>query len=135
MRHPCDGEAWKQFDEDFKDFASEPRNVRLAVVTDGFTPFSIDAAPYSCWPVFVTPLNLPPGFIMKTEYIFLALVVPGPEHPGKNLNVLMQPLVDELLSLWNGVETYDAYRKKDFTMRVAYLWSIHDFPAYGNFSG
>jgi hypothetical protein len=47
----------------------------------------------------------------------------------------MQPLVDELLSLWNGVETYDAYRKKDFTMRVAYLWSIHDFPAYGNFSG
>jgi hypothetical protein len=34
----------------------------------------------------------------------------------------MQPLVDELLSLWNGVETYDAYRKKDFTMRVAYLW-------------
>jgi hypothetical protein len=135
MRHPCDGEAWKQFDEDFKDFASEPRNVRLAVATDGFTPFSRDAAPYSCWPVFVTPLNLPPGFIMKTEYIFLALVVPGPEHPGKNLNVLMQPLVDELLSLWNGVETYDAYRKKDFTMRVAYLWSIHDFPAYGNFSG
>jgi hypothetical protein len=47
----------------------------------------------------------------------------------------MQPLVDELLSLWNGVETYDAYRKKDFTMQVAYLWSIHDFPAYGNFSG
>jgi hypothetical protein len=135
MRHPCDGEAWQQFDEDFPDFATEPRNVRLAVATDGFTPFSINAAPYSCWPVFVTPMNLPPGFIMKTEYIFLALVVPGPEHPGKNLNILMQPLVDELLSLWKGVQTYDASRKKDFTMRVAYLWSIHDFPAYGNFSG
>jgi hypothetical protein len=135
MRHPCDGEAWQQFDEDFQDFASEPRNVRLAVATDGFTPFGREAAPYSCWPVFVTPINLPPGFIMKTEYIFLALVVPGPEHPGKNLNILMQPLVDELLSLWNGVNTYDAYRKKDFTMRVAYVRSIHDFPAYGDFSG
>ena len=47
------------------------------MATNGFTPFSINAAPYSCWPVFVTPLNLPPGIIMKSEYIFLALVVPG----------------------------------------------------------
>jgi hypothetical protein len=82
------------------------------VATDGFTPFSREAAPYSFWPVFVTPLNLSLGFIMKTEYIFLALVVTRPEHSGKNLNILMQPLVDELLSLWNGVNTYDAYRKK-----------------------
>ena len=110
--------------------------MRLAVATDGFTPFSMNAAPYSCWPVFVTPLNLPPGVIMKSEYIFLALVVPGPEHPGKKLNILMQPLVDELLSLWEGVdETWDASRKQKFKMRAAYLWSIHDFPAYGNFSG
>ena len=135
MLHPCDGEAWQQFDEDFPDFASDPRNVRLAVATDGFTPFSINAAPYSCWPVFVTPLNLPPCAIMKSEYIFLALVVPGPEHPGKKLNILMQPLVDELLSLWSGVETWDASIKKRFKMQAAYLWSIHDFPAYGNFSG
>jgi hypothetical protein len=135
MVHPCDGEAWQQFDEDFPDFAFDPRNVRLAVATDGFTPFSINAAPYSCWPVFVTPLNLPPGIIMKSEYTFLALVVPGPEHPGKKLNILMQPLVDELLNLWEGVETWDASLKQNFKMRAAYLWSIHDFPAYGNFSG
>ena len=136
MKHPCDGKAWQQFDIDFPEFGDDPRNVRLAVATDGFTPFSMNAAPYSCWPVFVTPLNLPPGVIMKLEYIFLALVVPGPEHPGKKLNILMQPLVDELLSLWEGVdETWDASRKQKFKMRAAYLWSIHDFPAYGNFSG
>ena len=136
MKHPCDGKAWQQFDIDFPEFGDDPRNVRLAVATDGFTPFSMNAAPYSCWPVFVTPLNLPPGVIMKSEYLFLALVVPGPEHPGKKLNILMQPLVDELLSLWEGVdETWDASRKQKFKMRAAYLWSIHDFPAYGNFSG
>jgi hypothetical protein len=73
---------------------------------------------------------------MKSEYIFLALVVPGPEHPGKKLNILMQPLVDELPSLWEGVdETWDASRKQKFKMRAAYLWSTHDFSAYGNFSG
>ncbi|XP_062217722.1 uncharacterized protein LOC133917925 [Phragmites australis] len=135
MVHPCDGEAWQQFDEDFPDFASDCRNVRLAFATDGFTPFSLSAAPYSCWPVFVTPLNFPPSTIMKSEYIFLTLVVPGPEHPGKKLNVLMQPLVDELMRLWEGVKTWDASLKQNFTMRAAYLWSVHDFPAYGNFAG
>lgn len=59
MAHPYDGEAWQQFDEDFPDFASDPRNVQLVVATDGFTPYSLGAAPYTCWPVFVAPLNLP----------------------------------------------------------------------------
>lgn len=53
MVHPCDGEAWQQFDKDFLDFASDPRNVRVSFATDGFTPFSLGAAPYSCWPVFL----------------------------------------------------------------------------------
>jgi len=44
--HPCDGEAWQQFDVDFPDFGREPRNVRLAVCTDGFTPFSLNATAY-----------------------------------------------------------------------------------------
>jgi len=70
--------------------------VRLAICTDGFTPFSLNAAAYSCWSVFIAPLNLPPGILLRLEYIFLALVVPGPEHPGRKLNILMQPLVDEL---------------------------------------
>jgi hypothetical protein len=36
MVHPCDGEAWQQFNVDYPDFTSEKRNVRLAVATDGF---------------------------------------------------------------------------------------------------
>lgn len=48
MRHPCDGEAWQQFNEDFPDFGGDPRNLRIAVATDGFTLFSINASPYSC---------------------------------------------------------------------------------------
>jgi len=135
MVHPCDGEAWQKFDKDNPDFESDRRNVRLAVATDGFTPFNLNAAPYSCWPVFVTPLNLPPGTLLRQEYIFLSLVLPGPKHPGKKLNILMQPLVDELQDLWVGVNSWDASVKKEFTLRVAYLWSVHDFMAYGDFAG
>jgi len=135
MKHPCDGEAWQQFDIDFPDFGNDLRNVSLAVSTDGFTPFSLTAATYSCWPVFVTPLNLPPGVLLRPEYIFLALVVPGPKHPGTKLNILMQPLVDELHQLWRGVNTWDALVKLNFPMRAIFLWSVHDFLAYGDFAG
>ncbi|WMV07906.1 hypothetical protein MTR67_001291 [Solanum verrucosum] len=60
MCHPSDGEAWKHFDRTYPDFAAEPRNVRLGLCANGFTPFSVGATPYSCWPVFITPYNLPP---------------------------------------------------------------------------
>jgi hypothetical protein len=135
MVHPCDGEAWQQFDEDYPDFAQEKRNVHLAVATDGFQPFDVTAAPYSCLPVFVTPLNLPPGTLLRSEYIFLTLVIPGPEHPGRKMNIFMQPLVDEFQKLWSGVTTWDASLKEEFTMKGIYFWSVHDFMAYGDFSG
>lgn len=44
--HPSDGEAWKHFDQVYPGFASEPRNVRLGLCADGFTPFSQSATPY-----------------------------------------------------------------------------------------
>jgi hypothetical protein len=114
MLHPCHGEAWKQFDVDFPNFAEDARNVRLGIATDGFTPYKLNATSYSCWPVFWVPYNLPPGVCMKLEYIFLAMVIPGPEHPGKNLSILLQPLVDELIELWDGVWTWDASVKRRF---------------------
>ncbi|CAN6707929.1 unnamed protein product [Malus baccata var. baccata] len=41
MRHPADGEAWKEFDRMYPDFAADPRNVRLGLATDGFNPFGL----------------------------------------------------------------------------------------------
>jgi hypothetical protein len=72
---------------------------------------------------------------MKYDYMFLSLVIPRPEHPGKWLNVMMKPLIDDLKKLWEGVKAYDCYKKERFTIRVAYLWSIRDFVAYSLFAG
>ena len=47
----------------------------------------------------------------------------------------MQPLADELMQLWAGAETWDAYHKVNFPMKAAFLWSVHDFPAFGMFAG
>ncbi|KAL0361377.1 UNVERIFIED_CONTAM: hypothetical protein Sradi_3822200 [Sesamum radiatum] len=131
-----DGEAWKHFDQTYPSFAIEPRNVRLALSTDGFNPHNQGSRPYSCWPVIVTPYNLPPWMCMDRPYMFLTLLVPGPKSPGRSLDVYLQPLIDELNILWNvGVETYDVSKKQNFQMKAALMWTISDFPAYGMLSG
>jgi hypothetical protein len=134
MIHPADGEAWKRFDAKHHDKAEEARNVRVALATDGFNPYGMMSAPYTCWPVFAIPLNLPPGTIFQRQNIFLTLIIPG--HPGDKMGVYMAPVWDELIKAWNeGVCTYDKATKKNFTMYVWYQYSMHDFVAYGIFAG
>ena len=61
MVHPSDAEAWTYFNDKHPNKAAEARNVRVALATDGFNPYGQLSAPYTCWPVFVIPLNLPPA--------------------------------------------------------------------------
>jgi hypothetical protein len=79
------------------------------------------------------PYNLPPNKCMKEEVMFLALIVPGLKDPVTKINVFMEPLIEELKRLWQGVEAYDNHLKCCFTLSAAYLWSIHDLLAYGFF--
>lgn len=132
--HPACGEAWKTFDRAWTRFANEPRNVHLGLCTDGFNPFK-KSSPHSIWPVFLTVYNLPPGMCMKQEYIFISMIISGPTSPGKNLDVMLRPLIEELDSLWtDGVLTYDCLKKQNFQMCVALMWTISDYPAYGMLS-
>jgi len=97
-----------------------------------FNPFGSFAAPYSCWPVILTVYNLPPGMCMRPEFMFLSMVIPGPSSPGRNIDVCLCPLIDELTQLWSfGSSTYDISRKHNFVMRAALMWTINYFLAYG----
>ncbi|KAG8377290.1 hypothetical protein BUALT_Bualt08G0013900 [Buddleja alternifolia] len=136
MTHPAHGEAWKHFDNTHTQFSSDPRSIRLGLCTDGFSPFNMSGAPYSCWPVILTVYNLPPGMCMQRQYMYLSMVIPGPKSPGKNLDVFLRPLIDELKMLWEaGIQTYDVCKKENFQMRAALLWTISDFPANAMVSG
>ncbi|KAK7264762.1 hypothetical protein RJT34_32372 [Clitoria ternatea] len=134
--HSSNGKAWKCLDELYPDFSGEPCNVRLGLCTDGFNPFGQYGRAYSCWPVILTPYNLLPDICMKREVMFLSILVPGPKNPKANIDVFLQPLVEELSQLWDiGVMTYDASLKNNFMMRAVLIWTINDFPAYGMLSG
>ncbi|GLT69206.1 hypothetical protein SLA2020_413750 [Shorea laevis] len=136
LRHPADGEAWKAFDSRYPDFASDPRNVRLGLASDGFNPFGNMSTSHSIWPVMLVPYNLPPWMCMKQPYFMLSLIIPGPNSPGQNIDVYLAPLVSELKELWEvGVQTFDITSERKFTMRSALMWTINDFPAYGDLSG
>jgi hypothetical protein len=136
MRHPADSPAWKHVDNDYKEFAKDPRNVRLGLASDGFNPFGMLNVTYTTWPVILIPYNLPPWFCLKQPYWMMSMLILGPKSPGNSIDVYLQPLIDELKDLWvNGVATWDAKEKKIFTLRAILLRTINDFPAYGMLSG
>ncbi|XP_060959205.1 uncharacterized protein LOC133030469 [Cannabis sativa] len=136
LRHPVDGLAWKDFDAKHPEFARDPRNVRLGLAADGFNPFGNMSLAYSMWPVVLANYNLPPWLCMKDNYFLLSTLIPGAKSPGKDMDIFLRPLVDELKELWNnGVATRDSSTNSMFTMRAALLWTVNDFPARSSLSG
>ncbi|XP_059663674.1 uncharacterized protein LOC132309374 [Cornus florida] len=57
MRHPADSPAWDSFDKRYLTFSSDPRNVRLALATDGFNPFNTMSVAHSTWPPLIEELK------------------------------------------------------------------------------
>jgi len=73
---------------------------------------------------------------MKQTSFILSLVIPGPSSPGMDIDVYLQPLINELLELWNvGVQTFDASKMENFNMQAQLMWTINDLPAYADLSG
>jgi hypothetical protein len=63
-------------------------------------------------------------------------VNPGQKSPRQNIDVYMQPLIDELCDLSvSGVETWDAKVKKNFKLHAILRWRINDFHVYAMLSG
>jgi hypothetical protein len=117
LRHPADGEAWRSFDMLHLVFMANSRNVQLGLIAHGFNPFGNISTSHNTWPVMLVPYNLPPWMCMKQTSFILSLVIPGPSSPGMDINVYLQPLIDELLDLWNvGVRTFDASKMENFNM-------------------
>ena len=101
LRHPIDGEAWKNFDILHPDFANEPSNVRLGLAIDRFNPFGNLSLSYSMWPMVLTTYNLSPWLCMKESFFMLTLLTHRPQAPDKDMDVFLRPLVDELKQLCN----------------------------------
>jgi len=118
------------------DFAVEPKNLRLGISTDGMNPFSMQNTNHSTRPVLLVNYKTPRTMCMKAENIMLTLLIPGPPAPGNNIDIYLEPRIDNLKDLWEeGIEVYDSFAKENFNLRALLLWSISDYPALGTLSG
>ncbi|GJZ55050.1 hypothetical protein Tco_0610243 [Tanacetum coccineum] len=72
------------------------------------------------WPVILTTYNLPSWLCMKESSFMLTLLIPSPKSPGKDIDVYLRPLIEDLKVLWDqkGVETIDVASGQKFNMRA-----------------
>ena len=93
---------------------------------DGVNPYFLQKTNYFVWLVVVINNNIPPWFSVNNEHLMLALIVLG-RRKVKNMDVYLQPLVDELKELWDGINVYDVSRpiatERSFTV---YGMCLHD---------
>ena len=60
------------------------------------------------------------------------------KYQVKDMNVYIEPLIDELVELSNGVTMYDMSRpigQRQFQFHAILAWTIHDAPGLTHFCG
>lgn len=141
VRHPADSKAWKHVDTNVDaEFAEEPRNVRFGLALDGVNPFGNNSTAWSTWPILLLNYNVPPWLTSKKFFVMLALLIPGPETVSEqNLDIYLEPLLEELVQLWKGVDCFDVLPRprmsQSFQLRAMIMWTVNDYPGYGLISG
>ena len=124
----------------YPDFAADPRNVRLALATDGVNSHSDKQSTYSIWPVLLHNFNVAPWLTLKRFFVMLTLIIPGLKSVvGDHLDLYLEPLLEELRMLWSqGALIRDAsraYADSFHYLRCILMFCIHDSFAYGHVSG
>jgi hypothetical protein len=73
---------------------------------------------------------------MKKSNFILSVLIPGRKAPGKDIDVYLQLVIDELKEFWeHGVLVYDSHFGKKFRVYAVLLWTISDWQGRGIISG
>lgn len=119
-----DGRIWKDFlDYDGEPFLSAPFNFALSLNVDWFQPFK--RTNYSVGAIYMAIQNLPREERFLSENTILIGVIPG---EPKNINPILEPLVEDLLKLWDGV-VLKSSSQNSVLVRAALLCVTCDVPA------
>jgi hypothetical protein len=73
---------------------------------------------------------------MKRKFIMMPLLISEPIQVDNDINVYLQPLIDDLLLLWEkeGVRMWDEFQQQHFNLRAILFVTIQDEPALGSIS-
>jgi hypothetical protein len=63
-------------------------------------------------------------------YLLLTTLIFGPKQAGIDIDVFLEPLMEEMQKLWElGVNVWDEYKKQHFNLKDIILYTINDNPA------
>ena len=66
--------------------------------------------------------------------MILSLIIPV-KRKSTNLQVYLAPLIEELHIMWQGIDVEDKSRvgrQKKFNLKAILMWTMHDYPRYGD---
>ncbi|CAE6534790.1 unnamed protein product, partial [Rhizoctonia solani] len=97
------GEIWLNLKKDGELFFGDTDNIGFILMCDWFQPNSRQGAPsYSTGVISLCIANLPPHLRARPENKIVVGVIPGPHEPNVDtINNFLEPMVQELLSLWD----------------------------------
>ena len=99
-------------------------------------PFGDLSSSHSTWPVILTVYNLPPYLCLKRRYLLLTMLISGPKQPGIDIDVFLEPLMEDIKMLSeDGFKMMDASVKKEFTLKSIIFVTITDYPSLFALSG
>jgi hypothetical protein len=95
-----------------EDLSNDPRNIRCGLSTDGMNPFREMRNPHSMWLVVMCIFNLPQWLCHKWMYLLLTTLIFGPKQAGIDIDVFLEPLMEEMQKLWeHGFNVWNEYNK------------------------
>jgi len=114
LRHLANSSKWKKIDHLYLDFGKETRNLRLRPTTDGMNPYDSLSTQHNPWLVLLVIYNLPPRLCMKQKYMMLSMMISSERQPRNDINVYLNPLIEDLTKLWvEGVVVFNGVSKWD----------------------
>ena len=106
----------------------DKRNLALLLYLDFFNPFT--RAIHSSGVLCMTVLNLPRSVRYQKKWAMLIGIIPGPEEAQCHINSYLKPVVNDLLSLYEGIDIRVSGRHSEqFTSRAVLLPVLGDIPA------
>ena len=96
-----DGRMWKEYQYvSGKPFLASKFALAFSLNVDWFQPYKLTQS--SVGVLYLTILNLPRHLRNTQQFTLLVGIIPGPDEPKRDINSYLKPLVQELLSLWDG---------------------------------
>ena len=123
-----DGDIWKTFQwHDGTKFFEHERCYGLMVNVDWFQPFK-RRTDYSVGVIYFVLMNLPRNDRFKLENVIISgIITPFDKEPC--LNTFLEPIIDELKPLWNGVSLCNSLSVISLNFVGALLCVAADVPA------